>query len=215
MRIDKEIGKSSDWWQFVDRSKITRLSAFPSITNFQAITVLKQIKQKIAIKSKWIEIIHNKNRLPKCDRLREILEWKSAFKLPNLGEKKKHATCEEKAISLIITRVWSYPEKDLHKLPCWPLLPSPHLAPVLIGFILQTLTVKLSQIDNTGPFNTISQRKTPFRADIIRTNKITARHRTSYHHGSVITYKHGIYELSRELPNNLLPNDLILSILGN
>ena len=120
-----------------------------------------------------------------------------------------------KKISLIITRASSHPEKDLHKLPYSPLLPSPHLAPVLIGFILETLTVKLSQIDNTSPFNTISQRKTPFKADIIRTNKISARRRTSYHHGSVITYKHGIYELCRELPNDLLPNDLTLRILGN
>ena len=46
--------------------------------------------------------------------------------------------------------------------------------------------VKLSQIDNTGPFNIISQKITAFRAGVIKTNKIIARHRTSYHHGLFI-----------------------------
>ena len=45
---------------------------------------------------------------------------------------------------------------------------NPQLTPVLIGIILQIFIVKLSYLDNTIPFNTISQKIMQFRAYVIR-----------------------------------------------
>ena len=74
-----------------------------------------------------------------------MLEWKSAFKTPNLGQKKKHVTCEKIMcmISLITTRAWLHPEKATSYL-AGPYYAGPQLTPALIGVILQILTVKLS-----------------------------------------------------------------------
>lgn len=45
---------------------------------------------------------------------------------------------------------------------------NPQLTPVLIGVILQIFIVKLSYIDNTSPFKTISQKIMQFTANVIR-----------------------------------------------
>ena len=45
-----------------------------------------------------------------------------------------------------------------------------------IGVIFQMLTVKLKQTYNSGPFNAISREIMPFRAGVIRANKVFGSH---------------------------------------